>query len=386
MDMMKRNDTISQREQTALDIMENPAAISDEQLRQLASDGQSLDLCRSLTEIADTGVQLPDVDAELAALHHRRHRRTAKRIGLAVFFAAAASVALLLLLRPTIQVEQAEQPNPLTVYKSEPQEDDHATLQIQHQARTLDTGAKAAKLPPSIASMSAHELVYAAADSHDALAKVGIIATHQVKIPRQETFRVVLSDGTEVFLNAGSRMIYPERFAGRERGVYLEGEAYFKVAKDSGHPFVVKSRDMQARVLGTEFDMRAYADEPTSVTLLEGSVAVGEASARTLRKITPGQRAQMGRQGEMDIREVDVAPCRYWKDGYFYFDKCSIEQIMKEIGRWYNVDVEFRRHRQSDMTLHFVGDRSKSLDYTLKLLNQMEKVKVSFKNGKLWID
>ncbi|MDY4039007.1 MAG: hypothetical protein SOY49_06255, partial [Prevotella sp.] len=71
MDMMKRNDTISQREQTALDIMENPAAISDEQLRQLASDGQSLDLCRSLTEIADTGVQLPDVDAELAALHHR---------------------------------------------------------------------------------------------------------------------------------------------------------------------------------------------------------------------------------------------------------------------------------------------------------------------------
>lgn len=384
--MMKCQDNISQSEQTALEIMENPAAISTEQLLQMQSDEQCLELCRTMMDIEDAGVDMPDADAELERFHQLHPRRRSRHIVLVAALAVAASAALFFLLRPTHDALRTETANPLLVFKAAQPKDDHATLQISREKRQLDLNAKPGSIPSSISNLNAHEIVYVSDKRLADILKSGEIATHQVRIPGRETFRIVLADGSEVFLNAGSRLVYPERFAGDKRTVYLEGEAYFKVAKDNGRPFVVESRQLQTQVLGTEFDMRAYVGEPSSVALLEGSVEVSSTATRTSRKIRPGERAQLDAKGNMNVQEVDVDQYRYWKDGYFYFDQCSIETIMKEIGRWYNVDVEFRTHRISQTNLHFAGDRNKPLDYTLRLINQMEKVKVSFENGKIMID
>ena len=132
--------------------------------------------------------------------------------------------------------------------------------------------------------------------------------------------------------------------------------------------------------------MRVYQGENAQVALLEGSVEVRKASSGQSIRLVPGQRVEVSDDGSMHVESVDVDQYRYWKDGYFYFDGCSLEEIMKEIGRWYNVDVEFRMRQVPQSHLHFVGDRRKTLSYTMGLLNRMEKVKVSYENGKLVVD
>ena len=161
-----------------------------------------------------------------------------------------------------------------------------------------------------------------------------------LRIPRGGEYTVVLQDGTAVQLNSASELRYPVQFVGDERRVYLSGEAYFEVAKDSRHPFIVETGNTEIEVLGTSFNISAYAEEQrTETTLVEGAVRFSAGGGEVT--LAPGEQGVWDAAGRLDKREVDVYPYIAWTEGKFVFRKRSLEEVMRIVSRWYNVDVVF---------------------------------------------
>lgn len=156
--------------------------------------------------------------------------------------------------------------------------------------------------------------------------------------PRGGQYRVTLSDGTKVWLNADSRLHYPQRFAKNNRNVQLEGEAYFEVAHRPEAPFVVTTDKEKVEVLGTHFNINSYqADRSSTVALLEGKVrvSVGEKLTKVLR---PGEQSIV-ENGNMSIQTVNVEESVAWKNGEFMFNNETLEMVMHKISRWYDLDI-----------------------------------------------
>lgn len=166
------------------------------------------------------------------------------------------------------------------------------------------------------------------------------VVFNTLTVPRGGQFTIVLPDGSKVWLNAASRLHYPTAFKGGVREVELEGQGYFEVAKDIAHPFTVKvNKTMEVQVLGTGFDIMAYPDEKTiSTTLVEGAVKV--VNTYTARSLKPGQQALLDpATGEFKVQPCDVDQAIAWKTGFFEFDNADISQIMRQLSRWYDIDV-----------------------------------------------
>lgn len=158
--------------------------------------------------------------------------------------------------------------------------------------------------------------------------------------PKGRTHRVELSDGSVVYMNAASSLHYPIVFGSEERRVELEGEAYFEVAKDAKRPFIVVAPDVTTQVLGTSFNINTYADEPSArVTLLEGSVKVDNSSKSVTLK--PGQQASVAHRAAagIPVLAADVEQVMAWKNGLFKFQGTPMEAMMRQIARWYDVEV-----------------------------------------------
>lgn len=178
---------------------------------------------------------------------------------------------------------------------------------------------------------------------------------------------VVLADGSHVWLNAASSITYPVDFTGNERRVNIKGEAYFEVAHNANMPFKVIKNKVEVTVLGTHFNVNAYDDGPSlKVSLLQGSVRVTNGQQKTL--LRPGQQAQVKTeikvQNDMDMEQVIA-----WKDGLFSFKNTSLEEMMQQISRWYDVDVRFEGPVPQ---INFGGKipRSSSMMQVLKILEE----------------
>ncbi len=212
------------------------------------------------------------------------------------------------------------------------------------------------------------------------------VEMQSLSIPRGKSFKVILSDDTEVWLNAESKLYYPSQFMESERVVYLEGEAYFKVKEDKNRPFVVNSAKMRTKVLGTEFNVRSYTNITEHVTLVEGSVWVDNVSTNKGVTLSAGQDVSINSEGDFVLKEVDPYGITLWRDGYFYFNNVSINDIVKDIGRWYNVDITFVNPSISDFHLHFTANRNAGLEHVLDKLNTLQKVNASFIDGEIIIE
>jgi len=201
------------------------------------------------------------------------------------------------------------------------------------------------------------------------------IATNTIETPRGGQFKVVLPDGTNVWLNAASSLTYPTRFAETERRVSLTGEAYFEVnrhysadARQVPVPFVVEAGKQQVEVLGTHFNVNAYADEPTAkTTLLEGAVRVTDKSGRFSRVLQPGEQcAAIG--AEFSIRTVDTESVVAWRNNVFYFYQTDFPGVLRQIERWY--DVEFDQvDVPADIRLYGEIGKDKKLSVVLEALS-----------------
>jgi transmembrane sensor len=162
--------------------------------------------------------------------------------------------------------------------------------------------------------------------------------------PEGGEFKLALPDGTRVWLNAGSSITYPSAFTGKKRSVSITGEAYFEVAKDAKMPFYVKTGKQEIIVLGTHFNVKAYSDEnDITTTLLEGSVKVNPVIAQgseTVKSevLKPGEQAVL-KNSEIKVNTVDTDQATAWKNGYFHFEETDITEVMRQLARWYNVEV-----------------------------------------------
>lgn len=212
-------------------------------------------------------------------------------------------------------------------------------------------------------------------------------STHTITTPRGQTFRLELEDGTVIWLNADSKLTYPNHFQAHERRVTLEGEAYFKVAKDVRRPFIVHTAEVTTKVLGTEFNIRAYKERPTHVTLLQGKVRVSDNRANQTIDLAPGQDASADSvTANMAVSDVDVMAQTAWKDQLFCFRNEELTDIMREIGRWYNVEIVFMNEKSMHYHFNFWADKKATLYSTVHLLNQLGKVEATVKDGRVIVN
>ncbi len=193
-----------------------------------------------------------------------------------------------------------------------------------------------------------------------------VIGYNTVSTPKGGQYQIVLSDGTRVWLNSASSLKYPTAFVGAERNVELTGEGYFEVAKNKKMPFKVKSNGQEVEVLGTHFNIMAYDDEgETRTTLLEGSVKVSKGGVN--RILIPGQQAvNQNDRDDVTVAHADIISVMAWKNGIFSLQNSSIHQIMRQIARWYDVDVAYQGNLKDK---EYGGSVSKSQNLTEILKN-----------------
>lgn len=201
------------------------------------------------------------------------------------------------------------------------------------------------------------------------------IYKYTLNIPKGKAYQLLLDDGTQVWVNTNSKITYPSHFGKDKRIVELEGEAYFKVTKDKNRPFIVKTASLTTLVMGTEFNVRAYEKEEANVTLVTGKVSVTGREADDVVILNPGENAMASVFGMM-VNEVNIQNYTAWKDGVFYFEEATLEDIMKEISRWYNVKVIFSQPEIRNLRFKFWADRKQTFEEAVSMLNQTGKVSI----------
>lgn len=187
--------------------------------------------------------------------------------------------------------------------------------------------------------------------------------------PRAGQFQLTLPDGSRVWLNNVSSLRYPTSFRGKDRRVELIGEAYFEIAKDSRKPFIVQVKDASIQVLGTSFNVMAYPDESGSqTTLLTGAVQVKAGTGEV--SLHPDEQAQVTATGDLKLaKDVASADIVSWKDGFFYFGRASFAAVMRQLARWYDIDVVYEG-KIPDMEFGGKVDRTLPLNDLLKFLDK----------------
>ena len=133
-------------------------------------------------------------------------------------------------------------------------------------------------------------------------------------------------------------------------------------------------------------DLNSYTPEDTHVVLINGKVEVSNTKGGSYTRLYPGEDAHLQSDGNFILAEVDLDSYVYWKDGYFYFDNVTLKDIMQNLGRWYNVNIEFRNKEAMEYKMHFISDRTKDLEHTISLLNRMKKVTVTLQGNTLTVD
>jgi transmembrane sensor len=207
---------------------------------------------------------------------------------------------------------------------------------------------------------------------YDVKGEPASLSYNMLVTPRGGQFRITLPDGSKVWLNAASSLRYPTAFINNTRTVEITGEAYFEVAPDAAKPFKVKVNDRtEILVLGTAFNVNAYTDEPTiNTTLLDGAVRINT------QTLTPGQQAQVNTAGAIKlVNDVDVSETVAWKNGIFSFNNADVRTVMRQIGRWYNIEINYE---QAVYTTKFKGKIGRDLNLT-DALEVLKKAGVNFK-------
>lgn len=180
------------------------------------------------------------------------------------------------------------------------------------------------------------------------------VDTNVLRIPKGGEFKLQLADGTRVYLNSATDLRYPVAFTGPERRVYLKGEAYFEVAKDVEHPFIVVTDDVQVRVYGTSFNVNTLGADGVRTVLVEGKVGIRGQDLDREYVLKPNELAFYDRNSrDMKIETVDPDLYTLWRKGIFVFERETLENIMNTLSLWYDMEVFFQS--ESAKQLHFSG-------------------------------
>ena len=214
-------------------------------------------------------------------------------------------------------------------------------------------------------------------------------ALNNLEIPRGGEFHITLEDGTEVWLNAESTLKYPDHFDGNTREVALTGEAYFKVAKDGrGRPFFVKTAGQCVRVYGTEFNIFSYEeDQFVYTTLVNGCISLTRENSQDSELIlTPGHQAVFGKaDGATKVKPVATDVVTSWRNGMFVFEDQTLDQIMRQLSRWYNFTYSFTTEEAANTLFMGRMARSSKFGEVLEILEQSGHLKFDVKDNHIVI-
>lgn len=211
------------------------------------------------------------------------------------------------------------------------------------------------------------------------------VSYNTITTPRGGQYQLILADGSMVWLNASSSLRFPTSFQGKERRVELSGEGYFEIAKDASKPFTVTinttlGEKNEVEVLGTHFNIMAYNDEGiVKTTLLEGSVKINHNNKIAMLK--PGQQAKLQNQSMKVVDDVDTDEAVAWKNGYFQFTSANLQQVMRQIARWYDVDISYEG-KIPERKFGGKISRDNNASEVLKVL-ELSKVKFRIENRKI---
>ncbi len=212
-------------------------------------------------------------------------------------------------------------------------------------------------------------------DSQSASPAASSLQYNVLSIPRGADYSLILSDGTKIFLNAESELRYPIRFTDRERKVFLKGEAYFDVARDTLKPFIVNTQQLDIEVLGTAFNVMAYTDLPKIETTLErGCVRVKSGENQLI--LHPGMQAVYQKdKATLLSQEVNTQLYTGWKDAKIIFEDLRLEDLLQKLSRWYDFNIFYLNSRVKDIQLTGSISKHEHISTILELLETMGKVK-----------
>ena len=204
---------------------------------------------------------------------------------------------------------------------------------------------------------------------------------HTLEIPRGGEYLLTLSDGTMIYLNSESTLSFPVKFQGKERKVYLTGEAYFKVAKNTEHPFVVTAGELEVLVTGTTFGVRAYKDEKDIQTTLESGQVTVRVEGKSV-KLVPNKQVLFNKSTMgLEVRDVDVDLYLAWADGRLVYDNCPLEKILTDLGRWYNIDVFYSRDELRSYQFSLNMKKHEEFTQVLELIGKTGEVQFEIKDN-----
>lgn len=326
-----------------------------------------------------TALDLTDIDKGWRRIEQRMDRRRTRRMRIGTVAACAAAVAgLVLVIRfgntGSHSPDMADMQPAATVGAqliladgSVVPIDEQGVMQISESAGT------------TIYKDSSH-IDY----SRNAVPEEAAVIYNEMRIQHGMDYTMTLPDGTQVFMNAQSRLRFPLKFSGGRREVEFEGEAYFSVTKDADNPFIIKTGGVEVAVLGTEFNLRAYGDEAEVVTtLVSGKVQVRDDG--NVCDIEPGEQAVYSTQtGEFSTRRVDVDFYTAWCRSEIMFKDATLEDIMKNLGRWYGVEYEFMDEKAAAQTFGGSFKRTRSIEPILDMIGRTGLVTVIWSENKVY--
>ena len=376
---MKENQDKDDKLSQAIDAMESGACFHESDKVHL-NDAEVEEACKDIAYIEKVLLEKhcpsPDVEGELEKVLSSRKKDVRplarKRMGIFVMVGIAAMLALVFIFRSgdagsekasltdVIMAEAEDSPTEISLQIGKSASVPLSMLTdetLRKNGATLDDDGKGMTYAPITGS----EVVYCT-----------------ISVPRQKDFKLVLADGTEVWLNAESTLTYPNRFAGNNRVVRLHGEAYFKVSQDKEHPFVVETDFLCTEVLGTEFNVRTYKINDCHVTLIKGRVRVEDINRGQMVELQPGQDVGLAENKGFVLESVNTEVYTAWKDGLFYFDNVTLEDIMDELSRWYGVEIVYTSSVNKNISLRFLANRRGSLEEVLALLNTLGRVEANY--------
>lgn len=216
------------------------------------------------------------------------------------------------------------------------------------------------------------------------------VALNQLNVPFGKTSEVILSDGSKVYLNAGSRLLYPDFFVGKEREVFLVGEAFFEIHKDEMHPFIVQTTDINIEVRGTKFNLSAYqSDNFYETVLTEGKVRIRQNEHGIFERpvdIEPNQMASFNRyQKEIKVSKVDVENYMLWKEGMFKFESSNLSWVTKKLERYYNIRFTFQNAGLRNMKISGKLELSENESDVVDVLMNTAGIKITKQGDKLYV-
>jgi len=324
----------------------------------------------------DTAKKWAELKEQITIESKSSHRSQGKLRKLWISISAAAAILIITGISLLYVKDKQKPQNLVNIIKNDIAPGKNtATLTLDNGKKivlsTANKGQLASEAGIVISKTADGQVVYSA-DNQDSGAGTRI---HMLSTAKGETYRLRLPDQSEVWLNASSSVKFPASFASQKvRQVELTGEAYFEIAKDKTHPFIVKTNQQEVQVLGTHFNINSYPDKNnTTTTLLEGSLRVLN-NARQGEIIKPGEQSLVQADHHIIISQADIKNVMAWKNGYFRFRNEPIEDIMKKIIRWYDIDVIYEGKISNEK---FSGNisRNKNISEVLNMLSYSNAVK-----------